>query len=148
MPHRYVSKKILGGLLAILLAAAGLAAAPMAAIPGAKVAVPGGSYVNIDPSSLREMLKAKDFLFVNVHIPYQGEIKGTDAFIPFDRTSESLKLYPADRGARIVLYCRSGRMSELAARDLVRAGFTNVANLDGGMNAWAASGLPLEDRKR
>lgn len=29
------------------------------------------------------MLPRKDFFFVNVQIPYEGQIKGTDAIIPY-----------------------------------------------------------------
>ena len=77
-----------------------------------------------------------------MHIPYQGEIPLTDAFIPFDETEASLDKYPADKSAKIVLYCRSGRMSEIAARELVRQGFTHVFNLAGGMIEWESAGLP------
>ena len=47
------------------------------------------------------------------------------------------------RETKIVLYCRSGSMSAIAARTLVAAGYTNVWNLDGGMNAWRALGYPV-----
>ena len=117
-------------------------------IEGKIVAVPGGAYVNIDALALAQMLKAKDFFLANVHIPYAGEIAGTDAFIPYDRTVARLSDYPKDKKAKIVLYCRSGRMSDLAAGDLVKAGFTNVLNLDGGMEAWQAAGFPLIQSKR
>lgn len=81
---------------------------------------------------------------INVHIPYEQHIEGTDAFIAFDSILESEEL-PTDLSAPIALYCRSGSMSARASADLVAAGYTNVIDLDGGMNAWAASGNTLLD---
>jgi rhodanese-related sulfurtransferase len=114
------------------------------AAPVATVEVEGGSYTNVTPVQLKEMLKHKDFFFVNVHIPYEGEIEPTDAQIPYDQTPQQLSQYPADKNAKIVLYCRSGRMSSMAAKELIKAGYTNVWNLDGGMAAWEVQGLPLK----
>lgn len=37
----------------------------------------------------------------------------------------------------IVLICRSGRRSDQIGHFLEQMGFTDVINLDGGMNAWA-----------
>ena len=120
--------------------------APAAALTaGAKVQVDGGTYTNVTPQQLAEMLKHKDFFFVNVHIPYEGEIAATDAKIPYDLTIQQLSQYPSAKDAKIVLYCRSGRMSDIAARELVKAGYTNVWNLDGGMAAWEQQGLSLKE---
>ncbi len=120
---------------------------PAAALTtGSKVQVEGGAYTNVTPQQLAEMLKQKDFYFVNVHIPYEGEIASTDAQIPYDQTAQQIRHYPADKSAKIVLYCRSGRMSDIAARELVKAGYTNVWNLAGGMAAWEQQGLPLKER--
>ena len=77
------------------------------------------------------MLGAKDFLLVNVHIPYDGELAGTDLFIPFDQITDQLDKLPQDKSAKLVLYCRSGRMSTEAGRDLVGLGYTNVWELGG-----------------
>ena len=43
---------------------------------------------------------------------------------------------------QIITVCRSGRRSAMAARLLTRHGYT-ASNLTGGMNAWAAAGLPV-----
>lgn len=99
-------------------------------------------YVDISVEQLATMLQSKDFTFINVHIPYEGEIAQTDLFIPFDRIADYVDQLP-DKDAPIVLYCRSGRMSTDAAKALVNLGYTNVFEVDGGFNAWKAAGYEL-----
>ena len=115
-------------------------------VTGETVPVTGGSYQNISPAELNTMLKSKDFVFVNVHIPFAGNIANTDLSIPYDQisTSENLSQLPADKSAKIVLYCRSGRMSEIAAEELVSLGYSNIWNLDGGMVDWEQAGFEIE----
>ena len=108
-----------------------------------RVSVPGGAYTNVTAPVLKRMLESKDFSLANVHVPYEGEIAKTDAFIRFDQVEKQLHLLPARKDAKIVLYCMSGRMSDIAARTLVRLGYTNIWNLDGGMIDWRQRGYPL-----
>lgn len=113
---------------------------------GKSVAVSGGGYINVTPLELKTMLDKKDFAFVNVHIPYEGNIAKTDAAIPYDKIDQHLSQLPADKRSKIVLYCRSGRMSAIAAETLVKLGYRNVWNLEGGMLAWEQASLPLEGK--
>jgi rhodanese-related sulfurtransferase len=112
---------------------------------GQRTDTEGGSYVNVTPAELRSMLQSEDFPLVNTHIPYEREIEDTDLFIPYDQVVERLGDLPQERDAKIVLYCRSGSMSAIAAATLVGLGYTNVWNLDGGMIAWEQAGYTLLD---
>ena len=118
-------------------------AAPSAPTAATQVNVRGGSYTNVAPAQLKQMLAAKDFVFINVHIPYEGELAPTDTFIPYDRVEENISKFPADKNAKIFLYCRSGSMSTIAAEKLVGLGYANVWNLAGGWVAWERAGLPV-----
>jgi len=92
------------------------------------------------------MLKNKDFVFVNVHIPFAGNIVDTDLSIFYDEisASENLSQLPADKNVKIVLYCRSGRMSAIAADELGSLGYTNIWNLKGGIVDWEQADFEIE----
>jgi len=108
--------------------------------------MPGMTSINrrsnlLAPDAFAARIRAGAFV-VNVHVPYAGEIEGTNAFIPFDRIVGDAKL-PTNKAMTIALYCRSGRMSAIAASALAAAGYTQITELDGGFDAWKASGRPL-----
>ena len=115
-------------------------------LSGEKVDVNGGSYININSQELDAMFKNKDFILVNVHIPFAGDIPNTDLSIPYDQITESQypSQLPTDINAKIVLYCRSGRMSQIAVEELVSLGYTNIWNLKNGMVEWEQAGYSLD----
>ena len=96
---------------------------------------------------MNSLLKEKDVTFINVHIPFTGNIAGTDLSIPYDQITAPAYLaqLPVDKNASIVLYCQSGRMSKIAAEKLVSLGFTNIWNLAGGMLEWEQNAYELEE---
>ncbi|HQS03362.1 MAG: hypothetical protein B7Y07_11540 [Halothiobacillus sp. 24-54-40] len=51
-----------------------------------------------------------------------------------------LESHKADQ---VLLYCRSGNRSSTAANMLVKAGFSNVGHLAGGIMAWKAESYPV-----
>ena len=114
--------------------------------PAGKAVANADGYYTMDVQQLHTQLRSKDFVFVNVHIPFEGNIAATDLSIPYDEITQpdNLALLPADKDARIVLYCRSGRMSAMAATDLAALGYKNVWDVPGGFHAWEAAGFPVE----
>ena len=137
---------VLSTLFLVACAGQSAPATPAVSSQSATVSVLGRNYTNVSATQLKAMLDKKEFAFINVHIPYEGEIAKTDAFVPYNEIEKNLDKLPADKNAKIVLYCRSGRMSAIAAETLVRLGYTNVWNMEGGMIAWEALGLPLTTR--
>lgn len=112
----------------------------------ASAAQPQAGYRDIASRELREAMQGKDFFFVNVHVPYEGDIERTDTSIPFDKIHLHLDKLPKEKDAKIVLYCRTGFMSAIAARKLVSLGYTNVSHLKGGFIDWQKQGFPLAGR--
>ncbi|MGA2614695.1 MAG: rhodanese-like domain-containing protein [Spirochaetia bacterium] len=118
---------------------------PPAAIAerGTQVSIEEGTYRSVSATELSEMLVSKDFFLVNVHVPYAGEIPGTDALISYLDTEKRLGDYPHDKDSKIVIYCMTNRMSGIVVRQLLKDGFKNIYMLDGGMTAWKAAGFRL-----
>jgi hydroxyacylglutathione hydrolase len=61
--------------------------------------------------------------------------------VPLGYLSDRIDEIPADR--TVVVHCQLGGRSAIAASVLQRAGRTNVANMEGGFEAWQAAGLPV-----
>jgi len=64
----------------------------------------------------------------------QGHIPGA-ILIPHDRVKELAESVLTDKDQLILVYCRSGRRSKLAAEDLVALGYTNIKEF-GGILDW------------
>lgn len=66
--------------------------------------------------------------------------------VPLDRLDPQAVWASRTGSADETLYfiCRVGQSSGRACEQMIAAGFTNVANVAGGMEAWVAAGLPTE----
>lgn len=104
-------------------------------------AAPSNQHQLLDPDAFADAIDDPAALLINVHVPYDGEIEATDLFVPFDALDPGA--LPTDRTTRLLIYCRTGRMSAIAASTLLDLGYSNVAELDGGMQAWQRSGRQL-----
>lgn len=54
-----------------------------------------------------------------------------------------IRIHDMDKAATTVFYCQMGGRSAQAAAFAAGNGFADVYNLQGGIGAWARSGLPI-----
>jgi rhodanese-related sulfurtransferase len=62
--------------------------------------------------------------------------------IPHDQLASRLSEVPKDR--EVVVYCRSGRRSEIAGQVLAEHGYTKLEHLQGDMMGWQEAKRPVE----
>ncbi|MBI5544643.1 MAG: rhodanese-like domain-containing protein [Deltaproteobacteria bacterium] len=99
----------------------------------------------ISVADLHSVLTAnsKDFLLINVHVPFEGDLPGTDRDLPYSDVDGLAAHLGSDLSVRAVVYCKTNHMSTSAGAALVARGYRAIRYLDGGMNAWVAAGHPL-----
>ena len=101
------------------------------------------AYENILIDQFRVMMAQKDFVLINVHTPYEGEIPETDLIIPYNTIEMQLNDLPADKDTKIVVYSMTGPKGYAAAQKLAELGYTRVIHFNGGMQAWIEAGRRL-----
>jgi rhodanese-related sulfurtransferase len=101
----------------------------------------------IAPAALAARIAAGDApVVLDVRTPEEfagGHIPGA-VNIPHDQLSTRMGELGASPDAEIVVHCQSGRRAGMAEDVLHEAGYTNVVDLDGHMQAWKDGGHPLE----
>lgn len=92
----------------------------------------------IDAASLAaELADGTPPVLLDVREPWEADVAAIDGsvLIPLGELGE--RLGELDPAASVVVYCHLGVRSEYAARMLASAGFTDVRNLAGGIDAWS-----------
>jgi len=93
----------------------------------------------------------KGFVLIDVRSPEEhakGFIPGTDFNIDFREIMARHRELGAQFDDHIVVYCQSGRRSNIAAETLADLGYRHVYNVSGSMNAWLAAGFPVQPGRR
>lgn len=101
---------------------------------------------NIKKLSIEEVKKTEEYIFIDVrenHEFLDGTIPGA---LTIGRGFLEIELEKRDisRDAKIILFCASGTRSKYAALNLILLEYTNVYSLDGGFEAWKASGKKIQ----
>jgi rhodanese-related sulfurtransferase len=100
----------------------------------------------VEPAELERRLAAPDPpLLIDVRSPTEysaGHIAGAIS-IPaptLDRHLDEIR-----QAADPVLYCNDTRLTRFSEKLLMRSGVKRFSHLEGGLNAWEATGLPVEN---
>ena len=95
-------------------------------------------YMNITPETAKQIMDtSKDYVILDVRTQEefdQSHIPGA-ILIPNDQISAEAEQVLMDKNQLILVYCRSGRRSKLAAEELVKLGYTNIKEF-GGIIDW------------
>jgi rhodanese-related sulfurtransferase len=98
----------------------------------------------IDAQTLKQWLDQQTVILVDVREAEEyatGHIPGA-TLMPLSTFDP--RQIPQSQNQKIVLYCRSGQRSTMASQKLLKAGFSEVAHLGGGIGAWRKAGYPVQ----
>jgi rhodanese-related sulfurtransferase len=69
----------------------------------------------------------------------------TVVYLPLSELDKKfIALLPQDKNTEIIIACQAGGRSMIAAGFLLKNGYNNLLNLDGGLSRWTAEGLPTK----
>ena len=95
-------------------------------------------YQKITPVVVKERLdKGEKLIIVDVRAKeeYDSGHIANSLLIPYDEIEKKAPALLTDKNAAIIVYCRTGRRSEIAAKALIGMGYTNVADM-GSISDW------------
>jgi rhodanese-related sulfurtransferase len=73
----------------------------------------------------------------------RGHLKSA-VLVDYYQRDFSAHLTKLDKTKPVFVYCASGVRSNSAARELIKLGFKEVYDLNGGLSAWTRAGKPIE----
>lgn len=96
----------------------------------------------VDAQTLKKGLDQQSVTLIDVREPgeFAGEHIPTATLVALSQF-DPRKICQAE-DTQLVLYCRSGNRSAIAARKLFEAGFDSVTHLSSGLGAWKEAGYP------
>ena len=99
--------------------------------------------VNLDPARVRQLHESGDAQLVDVRRPEEVEAGHIADSVHIEMTEVGARTDEIDRDRPVIFYCRVGSRSAFVTEAFRNAGY-DAHNMEGGLQAWADQGLPLE----
>lgn len=105
------------------------------------------SVPSITVEEVKRALETKaDVIVIDVRTQEEysdGHIDGS-ILLPVDTVRRKIVSVIPDKTQKIFVHCRSGMRSTKATKEMLKLGYTNVHNLQGGIIAWEQLGFPVK----
>ncbi len=102
----------------------------------------------IDPKTVQKWMQEGKAVLIDVrepdeyikeHVP-EAQLVPLSGFNPED--------FPTEHNKIAVFHCHSGGRTEASAAQILKTGFREVYQLEGGIQAWRAAGLPVNENAK
>ncbi|HNQ14760.1 MAG TPA: rhodanese-like domain-containing protein [Pyrinomonadaceae bacterium] len=84
--------------------------------------------------------------FIDVRTPAEFDAEHAAKSINYPLDTIEADAAKLNKSKPVYIICQTGRRSQIAAAKLNELGFSDVADVQGGMNAWTKAGLPTEKK--
>lgn len=107
-------------------------------------------FISLTPAAAVQLMNSEEdnLLMLDVREPAEtagGKIaKATQ--IPVGSVGQRIGELEKHRDKHVIVYCKTGTRSSIACKDLDKAGFGHVYNLNGGISAWQEAHLPISKK--
>ncbi len=98
-----------------------------------------------DEASHMMLISSKIISLIDVRTPQEyvdGHIENV-LNIDFNSADFIEQVDKLNRNVTYIVYCHSGKRSAAASNVMAKLGFKDIYNMDGGITAWEAAGLPI-----
>ena len=140
------SISLLAAVIAVMLAAACSSdAAPAPSASSASADADGIRLVSAEEGAAIQDDPPEELVILDVRTPEEfdeGHLEGA-VMLDFYEPDFADELADLDPDVPYLLYCRSGNRSGQTAEIMAELGFTDVADVDGGVISWTDAGLDL-----
>lgn len=105
----------------------------------------GVRVIPVDDASALFQDQPDDLIVLDVRTPEEFDAARLGGAVMIDFYEEDFadRIADLDRDAPYLLYCRSGNRSGSTRAIMEDLGFTNVSDIEGGINAWLAAEQPV-----
>lgn len=101
--------------------------------------------VALSPEEVSRLLEAGEILLVDVRETKEYDLEHISGALLLPLSSFEADVFPVITDKPVVLHCAIGKRSAAAGRMLIKAGHARVMHMEGGLTAWKAAGLAVEE---
>lgn len=101
--------------------------------------------IAVSPQDVARWLEAGEIVLVDVRETKEYDLEHIAGALLLPLSSFEADVFPVLTDKPVVLHCAIGKRSAAAGRMLIKEGHAKVMHLEGGLTAWKAAGLAVEE---